>query len=354
MTTEIGYFVSAHGFGHATRTIAVLSALHELIADLQVRLFTTVPESLFKTCSFPYTYHRITTDVGLVQNSALTTELQATTEQLGRFIPLSDKSIQKCTGLCRHCQLIICDISILGIVVAKQVGVPSLLMENFTWDWIYEHLATDEPALRPYVDYFSQRYNEADYRIQTEPLCNPAAHNLTCPPIARRTILAPADLADLLDMQNRLLILITMGGIPLELPFLDLLNHYPEYLFVLAGQPNDRTYRNNIMLLSHRTPFHHPDLINAADLLICKSGYSTIAECAQTNTPICCVKRTGFAESTVLEAWITERMNGTILDPELFFNGSWLKQLPVLISKKRLPEPHNGDHQAAAFISALL
>jgi len=354
MTTKIACFISPHGFGHATRAIAVLSALHEIIADLQVKLITTVPEALFKTSSFPYTYHRITTDVGLVQNNALTNALQQSVDALGRFIPLQEKVVQECAVICRHCQLIMCDISILGILVSRHVGVPSLLIENFTWDWIYAHLAAEEPALIPYADYFSECYSRVDYRIQTEPLCKPLANALTCPPIARRTIVEPEDIVKLLGRKDRTLVLITMGGIPLELPFLDLLNEYPQYLFVLAGQKDDISWSDNIMLLSQRTSFHHPDLIHAADLLVCKSGYSTIAECAQTNTPICCVKRTDFAESTVLESWVTDRMNGSILDPDRFINGGWLEQLPALIKRKRSPEPHNGASQAAAFISTLL
>jgi len=354
MKTEIACFISPHGFGHATRTIAVLSALHQIIPDLQVKLFTTVPESLFKTCSFPYAYHRVTTDIGLVQNSALSTELHQTVEQLGRFIPLSEKTVRECAGLCRHCQLIICDISILGIAVGKRIGVKSLLIENFTWDWIYRHLAAKEPGLLSAVEYFSKRYSEADYRIQAEPLCNPVANDFTSPPIARRTIEEPAKVAELLGKRDRSLVLITMGGIPLELPFLDLLNHYPEYFFVLAGHHDDITCSDNVILLSHRTPFHHPDLIHAADLLICKSGYSTIAECSQTNTPICCVKRTGFAESAVLESWVTDRMNGIILYPDLFFTGRWLELLPTFIKRTRGAEPHNGDSRTAAFIATLL
>ncbi len=337
MTTEIGCFISPHGFGHATRTIALLSALHEIIPDLTARFLTEVPETLFKTCPFPFTYHRITTDVGLVQKSALTTELQQTVDRLSRFIPVQENVVAECADICRNCRLIICDISILGILTGKLSGTVSVLVENFTWDWIYRDLAREEPALLPCADYFLKCYRKADYRIQTEPLCRPAAHHLICPPIARKTRLKPAQLTKLLGRNDRILVLITMGGIPLALPFLDLLSHHPEYLFVLAGQQADVSLSDNVRLISQNSPFHHPDLIAAADLLVCKSGYSTIAECAQTNTPICCVKRDGFAESAVLESWITSRMNGTILDPDDFFTGSWLEQLPALLRKKESP-----------------
>jgi len=354
MTTEIGCFISPHGFGHATRTIALLSALHELVPDLHARFLTTVPQALFKNCSFPFTYHSISNDVGLVQKSALTADLRQTLNQLARFIPVQHNLVYQCADICRNCSLLLCDISILGILTGKKAGSRSVLVENFTWDWIYRSLAEKEPALRPYADYFLGCYDQADFRIQTQPLCKTAAHHIVCPPIARKTRLEPALLTGLLGRRDRILVLITMGGIPLALPFLDLLSRHPDYFFVLAGQQEEVLHADNVMLISQNSPFHHPDLIAAADLLVCKSGYSTIAECSQTNTPICCVKREGFAESAVLESWITNRMNGTILEPHEFFTGSWLEQLPALLKKTRVREPHNGARQAASFISTLL
>ncbi len=44
---EIAYFITPHGFGHATRMTAVLEALQKKIPDIQPHLFTTVQESLF-------------------------------------------------------------------------------------------------------------------------------------------------------------------------------------------------------------------------------------------------------------------------------------------------------------------
>ncbi len=354
MTTEIGCFISPHGFGHATRTIALLSALHEIIPDLQAVFLTTVPQPLFKNCSFPSVYHHLTTDVGLVQESALTVDLPQTLDRLARFIALQDTLAHQCADICRNCSLLLCDISILGILTGKMTGRPSVLVENFTWDWIYRSLAEEEPALLPYADYFLRGYGQADFRIQTQPLCRTAAHHILCPPIARKTRNEPAHLTELLGRKNRILVLITMGGLPLALPFLDLLRRHPGYFFVLAGQQEDIMHADNVLLVSQNSTFHHPDLIAAADLLVCKSGYSTIAECSQANTPICCVKREGFAESAVLESWITTRMNGTILEPDEFFTGSWLERLPALLKKTRVREPHNGARQAASFISTLL
>ena len=68
---EIACFISPHGFGHATRAIAVIEALQLIRAHVHAHIFTTVPRSLFAQTLTSFTYHPVVVDVGLVQSSAL-------------------------------------------------------------------------------------------------------------------------------------------------------------------------------------------------------------------------------------------------------------------------------------------
>jgi hypothetical protein len=72
MNLELACFVSPHGFGHATRTIALLQALQNRIPRLKATIFTTVPPSLFQSSGINCSYHQMSTDVGLVQRDAFT------------------------------------------------------------------------------------------------------------------------------------------------------------------------------------------------------------------------------------------------------------------------------------------
>lgn len=354
MNTELACFISAHGYGHATRTIGLLQAIQQKIPDLKTTIFTSVPEALFSNSGITFTYHHTITDVGLIQHDAFTEDLDLTLEKLGQLIPFKKSLIQLCADRCRSCQLILCDISCLGIEVARQMGIPSVLVENFTWDWIYSRLPGAPEGLLAYVDLFAAYYEKADYRIQTEPVCNRRDCDLSCLPIARKWIMSREKTRELIDSGNRITVLISMGGMGLDLPFIDRLAHYDEYLFVIAGHPRNYRYGENVRFLSSTDTLHHPDLIRASDLLICKSGYSTVAECLQSDTPICCITRERFAESTIIENFIVETMHGTILDEQSFFSADWLSALPDLLDRKRAPIPINGGEQAAAFICSLL
>ncbi len=353
MRLEPACFISPHGYGHATRTIALLQSLRKLFPDLKARLFTSAPESMFSSTEITCSYHRLVTDVGLAQHDAFNENRAETISRLAELLPFSDTLIKQCAELCRGCQLIICDISCLGILVGKAATIPSILVENFTWDWIYKKMGPDS-GLEPFIDYFSGLYELADYRIQTSPVCTPRPCDLHCEPMARRPERPRGLTRASLGAGDQKIVLVSMGGVALDLPFIDQLGKHREYLFLLAGQREDRYIGQNIRLLGPDSGLFHPDLINGADLLICKSGYSTIAECLQTTTPICCVARERFAESEVLENFVKKEMNGTVIDARNFFNGDWLLQLDNLVLNRHPAAEINGADQAADFISSLL
>ena len=357
MAVECACFISPHGFGHATRTIALLQALQEQVGTVQARLFTVAPQALFAEAGVPCTFHHLITDVGLVQHDAFRADPGETVGRLADLLPFKESLIADCADLCRSSRLILCDISCLGIAVGHRASIPSILIENFTWDWIYSRMVADNrenDGLRPYIELFADWYEKADYRIQTAPVCRPVACACSCLPMARKPVLERRRTREGLAAGGRKMVLISMGGIPLDLPFIERLSDYGDYLFILAGQQDDRLLGPNIRLLGPASKLHHPDLINAADLLICKSGYSTIAECLQTRTPICCIARDGFAESEFLAAFVTSEMNGAVISQASFLGGDWLDELPLLMKRHRVPVPVNGADQAAAFIRSLL
>jgi hypothetical protein len=136
---RIACFISPHGYGHAARASGVIEALFTLDPHLGFDIFTQVPQ-WFLRHSIPgeFEYHSLLTDIGLVQETPLKANLKKTLHRLDQFLPLDPLIIHELAEFVRDrkCQLIVCDISPLGIKVAKEAGIPSVLVENFTWDWI--------------------------------------------------------------------------------------------------------------------------------------------------------------------------------------------------------------------------
>ena len=348
---EIACFISPHGFGHATRTIAVLETLQKNCPDLHPHIFTTVPESLFSETLSRYTYHFVQTDIGLEQKSAMEIDIQKTIRNLDKFLPFSQTLIEEQASLCPTCSCVLCDIAPLGIAVARELNIPSILLENFTWDWIYEPYT----ELNFYAQQLREKFNEATYRIQTEPLCLQKPHDLLCGPIFRNFREDKGAVRKKLGAASRKIIIITTGGIGQKLPVWKEISEMSSFFFVILGQQKNERIGDNILLLEHNTTLYHPDLINCADLVVCKAGYSTVAECFQSGVRVITVDREDFPESQVLIDFIESNMSGISINQHSFFSGSWLQKInEVLELPQPLPAGENGADRVAAFLAPIL
>ena len=289
---RIAFFISPHGFGHAARAAAVMEALHAQDQSTRFDLFTTVPEWFFRhSLDGLCRYHPCVADVGLRQTSALEFDVEATRDAVEAFISQAprdaDSLADRVKGL--GCSAVVCDISPLGLMVAERAGLPSVLVENFTWDWLYEPLAAQDLEFVPIVEWMRARFAEAGQRIQARPRCEPLAKSdLVVPPISRRPRRERPDVRAELDVGGDApLVLITMGGVSQPLPFLAELRKRDDVTFVVTGSEHPfvrvgpsrlMTREGNLRLFHSAARVFIPDLIRAADWVVAKLGYGTLAE----------------------------------------------------------------------------
>jgi len=357
---RIAYFVSPHGLGHAARAAAVMEAAGRMDDTVHFDIFTTVPAWFFADSlkAAGFTYHKLTTDLGLVQKSAFEVDLDETLRRLNGFLPFSPARIADAAAALRalHCSLVICEIAPLGIPAAAKAGVASVLIENFTWDWIYRQYVDRAGGLAAHIAYLQGVFSRASYHIQTAPVCRSSAADLTTPPVCRRARL-PADL-----IRNRLgipadykMVVLTTGGIPPAYGFIDRLYEISQTFFVLPGAGVQMQTRGNVIILPHRSDFFHPDLINAADAVVGKLGYSTLAEVFEAGVPFGYVGRADFRESERLAAFAQKHMPAMALEEAEFFSGTWVAKLDALLSLPRAgPGAANGAGQIGRFLLNLL
>ena len=355
---RIACFITSHGFGHAARASAIMDAVSEIVPSVSFDIFTTAPEWFFED-SVPgrFTYHEFVTDIGLVQKTPFSHDLEKTIETLDRFIPFDPVLISDTAELLkqRACQLVVCDISTIGISIAAKAGIPSILIENFTWDWIYEDFIHADARIRRYVDFFREIYQAVDYHIQASPVCNPQSVDMTTYPISRKVRLPSVRVKEKLGIsQEKKMVLVTTGGVPEKYRFLKNLTAEQEICFVIPGASESPERHDNLILLPYRSGFVHSDLVNAADAVVGKAGYSTIAEVYQAGVPFGYVPRSNFRESGKLVAFIEKEMKGLCIENEDFQAGTWLPKVTQLLNFPRIQRHNrNGSHQAAGFITDL-
>lgn len=356
---NIAYFITPHGFGHASRAAAVMAAVLRRCPEIHFELFTTCPEQIFKdSLGQHFGYHPVQTDIGMVQVSPLEEDLTATCDALDRLLPYNTQWVDDlATQLNRlSCRMVICDIAPLGIVVAQTAGIPSILIENFTWDWIYESYLMQAPRLKPHIAYLADLVRYADHHIQTPPLCNPLDRAVFMEPMSRNPRADRAQVRERLGVsQEEKIVLVSMGGVPDRFEFLSKLPRDLDWHLVIPGADAMPHPNKNVITLPKHSSFFHPDLMAAADGLVGKAGYSTVAEAYHAGIPFGYIRRTISPESAVLEAFIKEQLPSIAIPTASYATGGWVDYLPDLLRLPRGPRrTDNGADAAALYICNLL
>jgi hypothetical protein len=336
-----------------------MEALHGLDPEKEFEIFTEVPEWFFRhSLSGAFTYHPLLTDIGLVQETSLKADLSETMTRLDAFLPFPEQKISELAQIVseRQCRLILCDISPMGILVAKHAGILSVLIENFTWDWIYEEYVAECAGLAAHLSYLGELFRRADFHIQTQPVCRTWDVQLTTSPVSRSARSPRKELRKRLGIPpGALVAIITMGGIPENYPFLDQLLKSGDTVFIIPGAGQKASKTRNLFLLPPHSEFFHPDLVNASDALIGKVGYSTLSEVYWAGIPFGYIARDDFRESPALISFIERNMKGFAVSGDEFISGAFASRLPELFALGRIERRGlNGAEEAARFILSLM
>ena len=356
---RIAYFVSPHGFGHAARAAAVMESLAESDPGIQFEIFTSVPSWFFQdSVSAPFAYHRVVTDIGLVQKDAFEADLESTLDALDNFFPLKRSLIEHLAGTIKssNCDLIVCEIAPMGIPIAKAARIPSILVENFTWDYIYQQYTDSNDRIKQHIDYLQPIFNAANYHIQTEPMCRRVSADLTTAPVSRKIKSNAVEIRQRLGVpKDGKIVLITTGGIPQSYGFLEELNKFRDIIFVMPGAGPAMKMVDNLIILPHRSDFYLPDLVNAADAVIGKVGYSTLSEIYHGGAPFGYVARSNYRESESMVEFIKKQMPAIAVSELEFYNGNWTAKLSDLLDLAPVERNiTNGAEQISRFIEGLL
>jgi len=325
------YAMTAHGLGHVTRNVAVLQALRTLDPGLHFTLATGAdPAWLEHQLGFPVDVVRGEYEPGTLHRNCFELDLAATDrayrEHAATAAARRDTERQRL--LARRVTAVVADTPSLPIGVGAELGLPTVGIGNFTWDWILEPLLAD-PVARRALTAIRRDYAAGALflRLPFGPPDSPFRRTEAAPLVSRRARLTRAQVHARLGIpaaaRERIVLVCPGGWSADDWPAIEVRGGRG-LCFVLVGDLPVRCDAPAIALphaLPHGLGF--ADLVGAADVVLAKPGYGIASECATHRVPMVAIERPAFPETPLLLAQF--RLLGPLVELSLadFFAGRW-------------------------------
>jgi L-arabinokinase len=319
----IVFYISGHGFGHASRSIELMRALVRKEPELRLTVKSTAPSWLFARVTGA-THEHFEADVGMTQTDSLTIDVGDTALQAARFYRDFDRRADAEAAWLRsaHVELVLGDIPPLAHAAGARAGLPSLAIGNFTWDWIYEGYPTFEQSAPGVVQTIRDAYRQCTraLRLPMHGGFVSMRDVVDIPMIGRRSTIDRRTTRRALEMpDDRLFVLVSFSGRGLDLPL-------------------ERIARNEeLTILSPPAalpqPLEYQDLVAAADLVISKPGYGIVSECVANRTPLLYTARGQFVEYDVFVAEMPRVLRCRFIPQDDLRSGRWRPHIEALLAQ---------------------
>jgi L-arabinokinase len=348
------YYISGHGYGHATRSTAVIEAIQQLQPDRTIFVRTCAPDRIFPA-SVRYGYVEL--DSGVVEtNRSLGVDRDATIYDVRRILARADDLIRREVQFIRDHRIgqVVADIPFLAGEIADAAGVDCIGIGNFTWDWIYEPYAPSDILDRIALGHSRMKaYLRLPFSHESRLDAFPRVEQMGL--LARKSRMSREEARQafgLPENDSRTCVLVAMRALVGPESLAAAVHGSPSYLFVYMG-PDPGFSAPNLHLIDPASGPHFPDLLRACDVTVSKLGYGTVSECIANGCRLLFPRRIDFREDEIMEPQVLQTMRAVRMDPADFDSGRWGSYLSELMA---VPEPAfmyelNGAEQCAAVIA---
>jgi len=389
--SSVFFYISGHGFGHASRQIEIINALGAASPSTRIVVRTSAPAWLFtRTARTLFEFIQGACDTGVVQLDSLRLDERATIQSATDFYRTLPQRAEEEAVLLRtyDAAFVISDAPPLGCSAAAAAGIPSVVVSNFTWDWIYEYYPehlVDAPQLLPVIRDAYRRAGAA-WRLPMHGGFGPFDQILDVPFVARHARHDRAEVRKVLGLPaETMLVLSSFGGYGVndfDPASLDCLDRYAVVFTERAAGSEDPALHGAAGSHQHRAGSSDPaavdptqtgmfvipegllygsglryeDLVAAVDVVVTKPGYGIIAECVANRTAMLYTSRGRFVEYDVLVKEMPRALRCEYLDQESLLAGRWRAALDRLVTAAPPPErpATNGAEVVAEMICSAL
>lgn len=324
--------ITNHGFGHATRTAAVVATLKRKRPDVRVIMASSAPSWLLGSyLADDIEFVDRTLDIGVIQSDAVTMDKPGTIARLQQLRSESEVTVQDEAEFLRQNEvgLVLGDIPPLAIPAAHAAGVPCFLASNFGWDFIYRSWREDFPdEIDGIVAWIADLFGDCDRLFRL-----PMAEGMSAFPHVTDVGLTGGDprhdaatIRAMLGIESPVdrTALVTFGGLGLDDVPWHGLEALADWQFITFDGQSPDDIPNLLKVTDVSSARLRPvDVMPICSQIISKPGYGTFAEACRVGLDITCVHRRGYPEADVLVAGMQTMARHQIIEIDELREGSW-------------------------------
>lgn len=348
------YYVTGHGFGHATRVVEVVR--HLILAGHDVHVVTGAPDFVFTTeIQSPRLFLRkLVLDCGAVQADALTVDRLASLEKYSETAVIPRASILATEVEWLNsikADLVVSDVVAVACRAAADAGIRSVCVTNFSWDFIYaEYVMAAGIHHRSIVWQIAEDYSHCEFLIRLPGYCPMPAFRdvIDVPLVVRRLHKHRKEVRKELGISDDIkLLILNFGGQPGGWKLKQ--EYIPSgWLCLVCGASENQELPPNFIKLAKDA--YTPDVIAASDCMLGKIGYGTVSEALAYKLPFVFVRRDYFNEEPFLRNMLEYYHSGVEMIRRDLLTGHWKPYLERAISLKPCYEGGTNGGEVAARI----
>ena len=296
----IAYYISDYGYGHATRSTAIIRELLKQKENVKIIICHSFALDFLQQ-SFRHehrvTFREVATDVGYVlKENSLEPDAKVLNANVSSYVSEFPMKLDQETLFMKekNVSFVISDISPLGIASGAVLGVPSLGLSNFTWYTAYEGLIEERLLTFLHEQYEQMMYHfslvcsdEPHWGIKENQSFGFYSREIDDSEVRRiRKEIDPAEKGHIIYFSLGMKVDI---GTLAELPIWQ----SPNCKFIVSSNVN----------VNHPNVYHIPKdavetqhYVAAADLVLTKAGWGTISEAVCAGVPLLITNRSSMKE----------------------------------------------------------
>ncbi len=352
---KIIYYITAHGYGHGTRSCDVINALRTIAPNIPVIVKTDLPLN-FMNSRLPDSIdiRPGAFDIGLIQKDSIQIDLPASLDAIQTLYTRETELIDQEAAFMENenAGVVVADIPAIPLAAAQKAGRPNIATGNFGWDWIYSDFVRHDPRWQIYVDKFRQVYEKTALLLR-QPFAEPMSafpKQVDLPLLTKPGKVCKKKIIEATGANpEKQWILLSFTSLNLDAKALEKLSSMPGHeLFTVDPLEWDGS---GIHCLS-RSVACFSDLLASMDVVVTKPGFGILSDCIANGKPIVYADRENFLEYEILVENIEKYCRNAFIPATDLYAGNLAPALESIETEppKRENMPQGGAELAARHI----